>query len=674
MAVSSTGLDVASIVAQLMAAESKSLTPLTTQASNYNSLKTAYGTVKSSVTAFQTALNNLTNATFSTQKTAVTNYNSSASSSTSTTEPFTAAVNTDTATQALSQRLKSEGIAAGTTFSSGDSIAIQVGSEPPKFITLSEDKSLEGLKKAINDAKTGVTASIVDGTNGEKHLVFESDARGTANTMKIFANGSMSMFGYNTSSTSPTTMEQTQAPRDTTLAAVGSHDISVTQLAQAHKLKTEGFASDAAFGTGILAIKTGTGTTTLITPKNPTLAGVRDAINSSDAGVTASIVNDGNKSHLIITAKDTGADNAIKITGTESFASFNYDPATANTTPQTAAVPSAQTFDAGTGALTLKVGNTSTNISLTGSSLSLADLESQINAANAGVTASISNDGGNSRIVLTPTTAGTEVTLTGTGDFAALNNPPSTSGMSQMTAAQDARVVIDGVVVTSKKNEVTDAISGLTLTLNRVTLPTDEYKLNVTNDKSTVQSSVSTFVDAYNTLIKSLTTMTAYNADTKVAGALQGDSGARSMITQLRSTMTQAIDNGTLSTLSSLGIAMQKDGTFKVDAVKLNKAATDNFEDISKLLTSENGIVTQLKTLTTGFLGENGIITERTNSIQKSIDLNTKRQEEMMARLTSTEERYTKRYNALDLTLANLQSMQSQLTTQLASLSKSSSS
>jgi flagellar hook-associated protein 2 len=189
-----------------------------------------------------------------------------------------------------------------------------------------------------------------------------------------------------------------------------------------------------------------------------------------------------------------------------------------------------------------------------------------------------------------------------------------------------------------------------------------------------VQSSVSTFVDAYNTLIKSLTTMTAYNADTKVAGALQGDSGARSMITQLRSTMTQAIDNGTLSTLSSLGIAMQKDGTFKVDAVKLNKAATDNFEGISKLLTSENGIVTQLKTLTTGFLGENGIITERTNSIQKSIDLNTKRQEEMMARLTSTEERYTKRYNALDLTLANLQSMQSQLTTQLASISKNSSS
>lgn len=657
------GLDVAAIVNKLMAAESKTMIPLAKQASSFNSLLSAYGSVKSALSTFQTALNNLTNTTFSAQKMAVSNVGTG-----TTTEPFTAAINTDTATKALSQIITSAGIAEGKTFTSGDSIAIQVGSDAPKFITLTEDKTLDGLKQAINDAKAGVTASITKDADGE-HLVLEANGTGTANTIRVSSNGSLSEFGYNTSSTSPTTMTQTQAPRDITMAAASAHDISVTQLAQAHKLKTQGIESGTTFNSGILAIKTGTGTTTLINPKNPTLAGVRDAINASDAGVTASIVNDGNKSHLIISAKESGANNAIKITGTESYAAFNYDPATAQNTSQSAAVPSTQTFDGASGALTLKVGNTTSTVSLSGANLSMSDIQTQINAANAGVTASIVTDSGNSRIVLTPTTAGTPVTLSGTGDFSALNNTVSTSGMTQMSAAQDAKVVIDGVEVTSKTNEVKDAISGVTLTLNKTTTINDEFKLNISNDKSSVQSSVSTFVDAYNALAKTLNTMTAYDADKKTAGSLQGDSGARSIIAQLRSTMMHAVEgNGLMSTLSSIGVTMQKDGTFKTDSVKLNTAATDNFAGMSKLLTSDDGIITKLKSLVTDFLGDKGIVTERTAGIQKSLDLNTKRQQEMEDRLTQIEERYTKRYNDLDLSLANMQSMQTQLTSQLAKL------
>lgn len=658
------GLDVAGIVSQLMKAESRSMIPLTKQASSFQSLMSAYGTLKSSVSTFQSALNDLSNVTFSAQKMQVTNTGSG-----TTTDPFSAAINVDTATKALPQIIQSETIAAGTTFRSGDSIAIQVGKEPPKFVTLSSDQTLQQLVQTINDAKTGATASIVKDADGE-HLALESNASGSGNTMKVFANGSLSAFGYNTSNTSPTTMKQTQAPRDVTVAAAGVHDISITQLAQAHKLKTPGFDADTTFGSGLLAIKTGTGTTTLISPKSPTLAGVRDAINASDAGVTASIVNDGNKSHLVISSKESGANNAIKITGTESFAAFNYDPASQNAIPQqTASIATGTTFDAGSGAFSVKVGNTVTNFKLTGTNQSLADIRAQINSSNIGVTASVVDEGGNSRLVFTPTTPGAPVSLTGTGDFAALNNTATSTGMTQMSPAQDARVVIDGIVVTSHTNEVKDAISGITLTLNKTTTANDEFKLDVSNDKSSVQSAISTFVDSYNALMKTLTSMTAYDADKKVAGALQGDSGARSIVEQLRSVMASVVEgNDGMSTLSSIGISMQKDGTFKTDAVKLNKAATDNFAGLSRLLTSDDGIITKLKTLTKDFLGDSGIITERTNSIQKSIDLNTKRQEDMQLRLSEIEDRYTKKYNALDLALAKMQTMQSQLTAQLATL------
>jgi flagellar hook-associated protein 2 len=374
----------------------------------------------------------------------------------------------------------------------------------------------------------------------------------------------------------------------------------------------------------------------------------------------------------VLTAKETGAANTIKITGTESFAGFNFDSSSV-ATPQSGTVNETQTFDPTNSTLKLKVGNATSNITLTGSNLSLSDISDQINAANVGVTASVSTEGGLSKLVFTPDNAGMNVSLTATGTLSALNNTASATGITQMTAAQDAKVVIDGVLVTSKTNEVTDAISGVTLTLNKTTTPDDEFKLDISNDKSTVQSNVSTFVNAYNSLMKSLTSMTAYNAETKVAGSLQGDSGARSMMEQLRATMIQAVTgNGNLSTLSSIGVSMQKDGTYAVDAVKLNSAATDSFEGLSKLLTADKGIISNLKTLVTDFLGDDGIITQRTASIQKSIDLNAKRQEEMYTRFTQKEARYTKQFNNLDFTLTNLQSLQSQLTSQLASLSSSS--
>ncbi|MFT2612642.1 hypothetical protein ACMWPE_24950, partial [Escherichia coli] len=81
--------------------------------------------------------------------------------------------------------------------------------------------------------------------------------------------------------------------RDATRAAAGSYALSVEQLAQAHKLSSAGINPGTTFDVGVLAIKTGQGSTALIKPSNHTLAGVRDAINAAEAGVNASIVSDG---------------------------------------------------------------------------------------------------------------------------------------------------------------------------------------------------------------------------------------------------------------------------------------------------------------------------------------------------------------------------------------------
>lgn len=123
--------------------------------------------------------------------------------------------------------------------------------------------------------------------------------------------------------------------------AAGSYSVEVTALAQAQKLVASGQASTTAaigagasttltfdFGTvsgGSFAAGTYTGAsytsggagtkTVTIDATNNSLAGIRDAINAANIGVTAGIVNDGGTSpyRLVLTSTATGADKAMKI-------------------------------------------------------------------------------------------------------------------------------------------------------------------------------------------------------------------------------------------------------------------------------------------------------------------------------------------------------------------------
>ncbi len=120
-------------------------------------------------------------------------------------------------------------------------------------------------------------------------------------------------------------------------AASASYSVRVDQLASAQSLASTAFADSAAVvGEGTLTLRFGTTdytpadpgpasydgfapdadrdpVTITIDESNNTLAGVRDAINAADAGVSASIVADGSGARLLLTANDTGAANSVEI-------------------------------------------------------------------------------------------------------------------------------------------------------------------------------------------------------------------------------------------------------------------------------------------------------------------------------------------------------------------------
>lgn len=116
-------------------------------------------------------------------------------------------------------------------------------------------------------------------------------------------------------------------------AVPSSYSIEVVQLAQAQKLTSGAFSdSDAVVGTGTLTLQIGVeGVAIEINSENNTLAGIRDAINSStgNPGIAATVVNADSGSYLILTSQSTGAESSIKVTqsgGDGGLAALEYDP------------------------------------------------------------------------------------------------------------------------------------------------------------------------------------------------------------------------------------------------------------------------------------------------------------------------------------------------------------
>jgi len=123
-------------------------------------------------------------------------------------------------------------------------------------------------------------------------------------------------------------------------AVAGSHTLQVTQLAKAQSSIAIAEFADASevVGSGTMTFSVGAKTPFSLTvdSSNNTLAGIRDAINaaSDNNGVTASIINvdnatgTGTISKLVLTAKDTGLENAFSVAVTGDAGLSRMDTAT----------------------------------------------------------------------------------------------------------------------------------------------------------------------------------------------------------------------------------------------------------------------------------------------------------------------------------------------------------
>lgn len=335
----------------------------------------------------------------------------------------------------------------------------------------------------------------------------------------------------------------------------------------------------------------------------------------------------------------------------------------------------------GTGTLTITQGDKLFSVVIDETNNTLAGIRSAINGAtgNTGVQATLINEVGGSRLVLTSTTTGEDGAMTiaqsgGDGGLAALAyDPEGTMAMTELAPAQQAHIRIGTFDVYSSSNTIADAIDGVTLNLKDTTAG-DTVSLTISNDTNAVSSKIKAFVNAYNTLYSTFAKLRSYNSETRESGPMLGDALLQGIEDGMRTDLVSAVPgiSGAYTSLAALGIAKQVDGTLKVDDTKLNAALSADRAAVAAVFGSTSGVASRLYKRVDAALATNSGIDARNTRLQTTMKDITKQKADLDARMDAIEKRYRAQFGALDVMLSQMQQTSSYLSQQLANLPKAS--
>lgn len=305
----------------------------------------------------------------------------------------------------------------------------------------------------------------------------------------------------------------------------------------------------------------------------------------------------------------------------------------------------------------------SKTITLDSTNNSLTGLRNSINAANMGVKATIVTG-----------TSGPQLLLSGEEGLDNSTTLSSSTGtlsslFTQTQPAQNAAFTLNGIPATSTTNKAT-ALDGVTLNLLQENASTS-FTISADHTEK-MTTALNDFIKAYNDANSSMKSLGAYNATTKVAGALQGNSLLRDAQGQTRSLLFNTTAGGTSAyqRLSDLGVSVGTDGSLSLDATKLSSALAASPNDAAALIAKVGG---EFSATVEKFVGISGTIKISTDSADSMLKELSKRSDAIGRRLDTIEARYRKQFTALDTLVSGLNSTSSYLTQHLASLTSSSS-
>ncbi|WP_075182066.1 flagellar filament capping protein FliD [Pantoea sp. 1.19] len=363
-----------------------------------------------------------------------------------------------------------------------------------------------------------------------------------------------------------------------------------------------------------------------------------------------------------------------------------------NTAAQTSSSDKLGTLNGGTRTLTIQQDSRTEPLTLTLSDdqTSLTGIRDAINAADGGVSASIIKANDNSyQLVLTANDTGLKsqmnVSVEGDkklNDLLAYDakNSSGPRAMQSSVEAKNAQLTVNNIAIVRESNTVTDAPTGVTLTLNKTT---ENATVTVSKSTDKATQAIGDWVSAYNALMTTIGSVTAYSAadpgseaQNASNGALLGDSVVRTIQAGLKEQFTNTQATGGLNTLSQLGITVKdyKTGLLQIDNDKLKDKLNNHAGAVMDLLVGDgktSGVTTTTKNQVTSYLASDGIISSAQAGVNSTLKQLTKDYLSTSASIDDTIARYKAQFTQLDTLISSLSNTTSYLTQQFNAMNNS---
>ncbi len=276
-------------------------------------------------------------------------------------------------------------------------------------------------------------------------------------------------------------------------------------------------------------------------------------------------------------ATATGTDGVVTVDGVANdLTNFSPGQAVALNGPDGTTVSATFTGPLTVGSLTAAEVNTGNG--------SLQSVVSAINGAGLGISASAVTTGTNEyRLSIQSTSSGAANTLNiATGAFSGVG------ALTTVTAAADAAITVGNgpgsFEVTNSSNNITGLMPGVTLQLLQAD-PGNETTISLQPDGQTMATTVQSLVTAANQLITDLDTATAYTPSNTssgssptagTAGPLLGDPTAQNLLASVLAAIGDQAGTGSAGSSGLVGITMNENGTLSFDANAFAQAYDDN--------------------------------------------------------------------------------------------------
>jgi flagellar hook-associated protein 2 len=311
--------------------------------------------------------------------------------------------------------------------------------------------------------------------------------------------------------------------------------------------------------------------------------------------------------------------------------------------------------------LYLVAGGSPIAIQLTSKTNNLDGLEAAINAANAGVTASILTTSQGSYLTMTANQAGaTNIELlTDSSD-------PTTNLMTMNQTGSVAQFDVNGIPATSTSNQVTGVIPGVTLSLNPATTSSESATITVAANAGPITDALQNAVNQYNALATQVATEFGANA-----GPLNGNS----VVLEIQDLMRQfafytgSVGSGGVQSLSDLGISMADTGQMSLETSVISSMSSGQ---LASALSFIGNSTTGLGALATNFTAysdpTSGLLQQQVTQDQTSEQNLQNQIDALNVSIAASQKTEEAKLEAADALCAQLESQQNMLTSTIQSL------